>query len=286
MTAGETLNEGREFLRNAGIESYGIDAALLLGRVLDADRARLLTNAENQITGGDYEAYRKLLRRRANHECAAYITNSRGFRFLDLYVDKNVLVPRPETEILVEAALTMIDEFKAAKTEIRVLDMCTGSGAVALALKHERRFIEAYASDISEAALAVARKNAEKYQLEIRFIQSDVFENVSGRFGIITANAPYIPGGMINTLQEEARNEPRIALDGGTDGLEIINRIIEGAGKHLEPGGGLLLEAAPEQMAKIKRSLVSCDFAGVEIKRDLSGAERTIGGRLKLGPKK
>ncbi|MDR1147165.1 MAG: peptide chain release factor N(5)-glutamine methyltransferase [Spirochaetaceae bacterium] len=278
MTLREVLNKGSAFLRNAGIESYALDAALLLAKVLNTNRTRLLIDAENHIGECNCKIYYKLLQRRANHECTAYITNSKDFRFLELYVNKNVLLPRPDTETLVEAAICRIDELKKMEKEIYVLDMCTGSGAVALSLKYERPFINMYASDISAAALSVAKRNAEKYQLQddVCFIQSDTFENITKRFDIIVSNAPYIPSALIKTLRLEVQNEPLIALDGGIDGLEIIRQIISSARKYLLLNGCVFLEAAPEQMHEIKNIFIAGGFYGIDIKRDLSGAARVI----------
>jgi release factor glutamine methyltransferase len=278
MTLREALNDGGRFLREAGMESYALDAALLLAKILHTDRTRLLINAENRLDKRDYEDYLGLLSRRANHACVAYITNSKAFRFLELYVDENVLVPRPDTETLVEAVITRIDELKGMKDEINVLDMCTGSGAAALSLKYERPFINMFASDISAVALSIAKKNATKYQLQndVCFIQSDVFENIPRSFDIILANAPYIPRGLLKTLPAEVLNEPAIALDGGENGLEIIRRIIAGAGAHLLRDGGVFLEAAPEQMAEIGCMFAGASFCRISVERDLSGAERVI----------
>ncbi|MDR2097339.1 MAG: peptide chain release factor N(5)-glutamine methyltransferase [Spirochaetaceae bacterium] len=286
MTLREAQNEGRAVLRQAGIESYALCAALLLAHVLNTDKTAIFVNAEREIQWHDYKKYQTLLSRRVNGECTAYITNKKEFRFLELYVDKNVLVPRPDTEILVEAALLRIDELQKIKNSITVLDMCTGSGAVALSLKHEKPFIHAYASDISAAALAVSKRNAEKYgmQNEIQFIQSDVYKSITRRFDIIVSNAPYIPCEVIKTLSAEVRNEPLIALDGGKDGLEIISRVISGAEKHLFASGSILLEASPEQMEKIIGLLKTAGFENIKINKDLSGADRVIGASLPPPP--
>ncbi|MDR1362938.1 MAG: peptide chain release factor N(5)-glutamine methyltransferase [Spirochaetaceae bacterium] len=275
MTLREACNNGSKFLHNAGIENYTLDAAILLAKTLNTDRTQLMANTEKQLDEHHYENYLNLLHRRADHECTAYITNSKNFRFLELYVDKNVLVPRPDTETLVETTITRIDKLKKIKNEIHILDMCTGSGAVALSLKHERPFVNIYASDISDKALSVARKNAEKYQLQdIHLIQSDIFENITHKFDIITANAPYIPSGQLKTLQAEIQKEPVIALDGGEDGLEIIRRIINGARKHLLQDGHIFLEAAPEQMSEITHLYTTAGFSNINIEHDLSGADR------------
>jgi release factor glutamine methyltransferase len=284
MTLCAALDEAAGFLKKAGIESCKLDAAMLLAKVLGTDRTEFLIRPGARIKICDYKKYQELLKRRANHECTAYITNSKEFRFLEFYVDKSVLVPRPDTETLVEAALRRIDKLKETKDEICILDMCTGCGAVALSLKYERPFIKMCASDISDAALAIARKNAEKHKLQndIRFIHSDIFENIAGRFDIIVSNPPYVPHELIKTLQAEVQKEPAIALDGGGDGLEIIRRIAGGAKKHLPRGGCIFLEASPEQMDDTAGLLVSAGFNGVEVSRDLSGAGRVIGGVLTL----
>ncbi|MDR2803629.1 MAG: peptide chain release factor N(5)-glutamine methyltransferase [Treponema sp.] len=278
MTLRETQTCAAAFLKDAGIESYALDAAALLSYVLNVSKTRLALDAENQIKYSDYKKYQKLLERRAGGECTAYIINKKEFRFLEFYVDKNTLVPRPDTETLVEAALCRVDKLTKIKKEIQILDICTGSGAVALSLKYERPSVKMTASDISAGALAAARKNAEihKLQHDIQFIQTDVFENITRRFDIITANAPYIPHEQIKTLQAEVQNEPIIALDGGKDGLEIIRRIVSGAAKHLFADGCIFLEAAPEQMSEIAALLIDAGFDGIEIKQDISGADRVI----------
>jgi release factor glutamine methyltransferase len=279
MTAQEALDAGAAFLKKAGVESYSLDAALLLASALDTDRTAFLLGPGAPVSACRCKKYRELLERRGNRECTAYITNSREFRFLDLYVDQNVLVPRPDTETLVEAALARIDKLSETKAAPFVLDVGTGSGAVALSLKHERPFIEVAASDLSDAALAVARRNAEKHGLRdgVRFIRSNVFENITGRFDIIVSNPPYIPHGQIETLQAEVRREPVIALDGGRDGLETIRRIVSGAKKHLLPGGYIFLEVSPQQSDDVSALLVSAGFHGVEVSRDLSGSDRVLG---------
>jgi release factor glutamine methyltransferase len=279
-----------------------LDAALLLGHALTAttggagvNRATLLAHSSDTVPPEALAAYEGYLKRRAAGECVAYIVGHREFRRLDLLVTRDTLVPRPETETLVEAALECLDD---AGAEATVLDLCTGTGAVALALKMERPALDVCASDISEAALAVARRNGTAIcgttggttngatGLPVNFVQSDLFSRISGRFDLITANPPYVPSGLIDGLAPEVRLEPRLALDGGPDGLALLRAIISGAPSHLHGGGSsgsqcrLLLEASPEQMPALRASLEAAGFAGIRLWRDLSGRERVIGGRL------
>jgi release factor glutamine methyltransferase len=279
MNINEALMAGYALLKDAGVEGFFLDARLLLAEVLGAKAAPLLPRANEPLSPPDWDAYQTLLTRRADREPVAYITNRKAFRYLDLYVDGNVLIPRPETETLVEAAIAHIDRMRERQSEICALDLCTGSGAVAFALKQERPFINMHASDVSEAALAVAERNAEKHNLRdgICFIRSDLFDNIAPRFNIIVSNPPYVPREAILSLQTEVRREPLLALDGGRDGVEIIRRIINEAPLHLAEGGILLLEAAPEQMDKITLMLIAAGFSRVEITKDLAGKNRVIG---------
>jgi len=279
MTIREALREGASLLRRGGIENPHRDAGIFLGEILKTDKTHLALQDEKQIDCACYTEYQEMLKRRAEGECAAYITGHKEFRFLDLLVDKNVLVPRPDTEILVEAALCAIDSMKG---QITVIDLCTGSGAVALALKYERPSLAISASDISDAALLVAKQNAQKYQLQndIAFIESDLFCAIKNQFDIIVSNPPYIPHNALSELAIEVKNEPALALDGGTEGLEIIRRVINGAREHLNKNGFLFLEAAPAQMPRIAELLEDAAFAEITVTNDLSGAQRVIGGRL------
>jgi release factor glutamine methyltransferase len=165
------------------------------------------------------------------------------------------------------------------------LDLCTGSGAVAIALKHECPEIEVFASDLSPEALETARLNAARLlgtalEPAVTFIQSDLFDRISRRFHLITANPPYVCTGDIKKLPREVRGEPRLALDGGADGLDLIRALIAGAPDHLFSGGVLLLEADPRQMPRIASLLEHQGFLDIQTYRDLSGAERVIGGRM------
>ncbi|GHU41791.1 release factor glutamine methyltransferase [Spirochaetia bacterium] len=277
-------------LKNAGIETAGLDAAVLLCDVLKTDRAWLITHADQTLPEENIQLYKKHIRRRITRECVAYITGHKEFRGLDLTVTHDVLVPRADTETLVEAALNIIDitnKTAAGKKTISVLDLCTGSGAVAIALKTERPFIEVCASDISGAALSVTKQNAAKYNLlnennktadgaSLRITQSDLFSNLNDKFDVIVSNPPYIPSALLASLAPEVQNEPRLALDGGSDGLGVIRRIIADAGHHLNSGGALLLEADSRQVEAVKALLEKSFYTNINILKDLAGLDRVI----------
>jgi len=301
----EALAQGSADLKHAGVESPSLDGSILLAHVLHTTRTALYASAHKQISEENCAAYCELIERRCNGECVAYLTEKKEFRGLEFTVNKSVLVPRPETETLVEAALTISNEQLATNNEqsaeknakVSVLDLCTGSGAVAVSLKHEMPELEIYASDISANALDLAEINAARLLPKencINFFIGDIFSAISystphspvpipdSLFSLIISNPPYIPSDEIETLPAEVRNEPRIALDGGVSGLEIIERIIKGAPDYLKNGGFLLIEADPRQMSNITILLEKRGFFNIQLYNDLSGSQRAIGGRYEM----
>ncbi|MDR2370956.1 MAG: peptide chain release factor N(5)-glutamine methyltransferase [Treponema sp.] len=288
------LTEGKRLLRGPGknvsacITSPSLDASLLLAHALNTTRGRLVSTGNETIPDDGYSVFLRLIERRLSGECVAYILGKKEFRGLDFTVSPAVLVPRPDTEILVETALAGID---GSPPPVTVLDLCTGSGAAAIALKHERPAAGITASDISEAALEIAETNAARLlgnagagadarAFHITFIKSDLFENIPGKFNLITANPPYIPSGEIDGLAPEVRREPRMALDGGKDGLALIRRIIAEARRHLFPGGSLLLEIDPREAPAVRNLLEKAGFNDIQSYRDLAGFERVMGGSM------
>jgi release factor glutamine methyltransferase len=297
----EVLKKGRDDLESAGIKLPGLDASILLAFVLNTNRTLLLTGKLEFLSEEEHAAYCELIKRRCNGECVAAIIGKKEFMGLEFTVNNSVLVPRPDTEILVEAALEILKNTEAAN----VLDLCTGSGAVAISLKSEIPNLEVYATDISNDALDIAKKNADRLlpkTCNINFLQGDLYDalqssaasffrtvkpqteglTVSGStspFSLIVSNPPYIPTNEINTLSAEVQKEPRIALDGGESGLDIIKRIIKGAPGYLQQGGVLLMEADPRQMSEIKGLLEIDGFKDIMIFKDLSGSERVIKGK-------
>ncbi|MDR1970713.1 MAG: peptide chain release factor N(5)-glutamine methyltransferase [Treponema sp.] len=284
MTVQEALGRGAARLAAAGIDSPLLDASLLLAEALGLDRSRLILAYPDPLPGAARLRFEGFLERRLAGDCTAYILGRKEFRALEFTVSPAVLVPRPDTETLVEAALHWCKKLAGKNgplgRDLRLLDLCTGSGAVAVALKHEAPGLEVCASDISPEALAIAGINAERLlkDSKVRLVQSDLFSRITGSFHLITANPPYICSGDLEGLSPEVKREPRLALDGGPGGLDLIRALIAGAPEHLYPGGLLLLEADPRQMKQVRLELETGGFKGIQSYRDLSGAERVIGG--------
>ena len=285
MTIQEALTEGKRLLAlpcpSAFIDTPELDASLLLSEALHKSREGLIVNGNEAIAEPLLGGYFVLLERRRSGECIAYILGRREFCGLKFTVNSSVLVPRPDTEILFEAALENIDVI-AQQVEskiISVLDLCTGSGALAISLKKERPQLNITASDISAEALETAKLNAANlldHGHDIYFILSDLFEEITGKFDIIISNPPYIPSCEMEALSPEVRREPALALDGGIDGLDLIRRIITQAKVHLHSNGALLFEASPGQMPEIRALLEKQNFSGIRIRRDLGGRDRVI----------
>jgi release factor glutamine methyltransferase len=294
MTIRETLAEGGAALKAAGIETFSLDASLLLAGVTGLSRASLLARGEQPLADKIVGQFRELIARRLSGLSVAYIVGRKEFYGLEFTVTDDVLVPRPDTETLVEAAIHIFRQADSAEDRPRrVLDLCTGSGAVAIALKHELPELDMWAADMSQAALDVAQANAARllpaHGTPIHFRAGDGFaaltpagENFSQKqnqlFSLIVSNPPYIPSWEIDGLAPEVRREPRLALDGGADGLDIIRAIIAGAPGFLYPGGVLLLEADPRQMDDIAALLERSGFYDTRTYPDLAGRPRVIGG--------
>jgi release factor glutamine methyltransferase len=276
VTAADLLSSATASLAESGAETPRLDAELLLARVLQTTRSVLLARGNDTVNAKGCAAFAEEVRRRTAGESVAVITGHKEFRYLDFTVTGDTLVPRSETETLVEAAL----EKAARKTKpagtVSVLDLGTGSGAVGLSIKYEAPDTLVTLSDISEAALDVARKNSEKHRLPITLVQSSLFANIDRTFDIIASNPPYIPSDEIAALKKEVRNEPRLALDGGKDGLALIRQIIHESPAHLNSGGYLMLEADPRQMPAIQQLLRERNYRHIAILRDLAANDRII----------
>ncbi len=263
-----------------------LDAQLLLLQVLGRphDRAWLRAHDSDPLAPDLLQQFEALCRRRLQGEPVAYLTGEKEFFGLQLAVDARVLVPRPDTETLVEWALELhplgpaADGAVNAPPPLRVADLGTGSGAIALALKHARPPWQVWATDTCEAALAVARANAQRLQLALHFHQGAWMQGMGGRFGLIVSNPPYI-------AEDDAhlpalRHEPRSALVTAEDGLADLRCIVSEGAARLEPGGWLLLEHGHEQAPAVRELLAAAGFTAVQSRRDLAGIERCSGGRL------
>jgi release factor glutamine methyltransferase len=253
-----------------------IEVQMLLQRVLGVGRAYLFAHAEQVLDTAQLSAYEALLERRLRGEPMAYILGEREFFGLNFKVTQATLIPRPETELLVELGLQRLLPMGDRGCKLRVLDLGTGSGAIALAIAHARPDVDVVAVDASEAALTVAQENAQRLGItNASFIQSDWFAALGAqRFDLIVSNPPYIVAGDAHLAQGDARFEPLSALASGLDGLDDIRHIAAQAGQYLERGANLLLEHGYDQAAAVREILKNNAFIEVFSARDIAGIER------------
>lgn len=262
MNQQQLVKKGKEILKNGEVEEVENKAKSLLGFVLRQSREEMIRNSLEEVSEVQQKEYEENLQKIIQGKPLQYITHSQEFMGLDFYVDENVLIPQPDTEILVELALEKIQSIKEQK--IQILDLCTGSGAIGISLAKQFKEIaqnnkemEEYqiiATDISEKALEIANKNAMKNQVQnqIQFIKSDMFYNLKEmKFDMIVSNPPYIETEVIETLSKEVKQEPRIALDGGEDGLRFYRIILENAKQYLRKEAYVLIEIGYDQGEKI-----------------------------------
>lgn len=274
------LNWTKGYLAEKGVENPRLEAEWMLCEALSLDRVGLYMNFDKPLSDSELSAYRAMVARRAKREPLQYILGSQEFMGLDFEVSPAVLIPRHDTEVLVNEAL------KRAGEADSILDIGTGSGCVAIAIA--KALPEAHVSsvDISDAALGVARGNAERNAVSVEFHRGSLFEPFAGRrFDMIVSNPPYIPAGDLATLQQEVRGfEPMNALDGGADGLDFYRRITEQAPEHLNPGGWLIFEVGAGQAPQVLELLSSGGFATDNFTaKDPADIERVVGGRLANG---
>lgn len=276
MTHMELLSWGQKQLASCGIADAKADAWLLLEYVTGMNRAAYFLNRQEVVSESKAESYQQFIRRRSQHIPLQHITGEQDFMGMTFIVSDAVLIPRQDTETLVELALPYV----AGK---RILDMCTGSGCIAVSLQRLGNPILCHAVDVSEAALAIARKNIENLHADVQLWQSDLFEQVSERYDIIVSNPPYIPPDVISALMPEVReHEPRIALDGGSDGLDFYRRLAAEARKHLKQNGRLYLEIGYDQGAAVIDLLQKQGYQEIQLHQDLAGKDRVISARCIL----
>lgn len=293
-TIREALSEARARLRAAEIGSADLDAAVLLGYVLVADRATLYAHPERALTSEEQTAFGALIERRLRGEPVAYLTGHKEFMGLDFLVDRRALIPRPETELLVEMALTEVRQRGAAAhkrpppealADLRVADIGTGSGAIAIALAvQEPRLPLVYATDISAEALALAAENAQRLGVEarLRFLQGDLLEPLPERVDLLLGNLPYIADNEQEVLAPDVRDyEPHLALFGADDGLGHIRRLLASAPPRLKPGAVILLEFGYAQRAPLAE-MISSLLPGAQVRfiSDYAGWDRLVEIRL------
>lgn len=270
-TYASALRYGKKYLADRQIENSGGDAWYLMEYVWGIDRNYYFLHSDDIIEQKDEERYRDLLQKRGSHIPLQHLTGTCDFMGLTFQVNDQVLIPRQDTETLVESALLRLKEGD------RALDLCTGSGCIILSLEKLGPGIRGLGADISAAALAVAKRNRDSLGLESDFCISDLFEGIEGVFDIIVSNPPYIASGKIPGLMEEVRGfEPLLALDGGADGLDFYRRIVKDARDFLKPGGWLGLEIGYDQREAVEELLRRQGFTKTETLQDLAGLDRTV----------
>lgn len=271
----ELYRMGKARLTEAKIPEAELDARLLLEEVCGTDRNDLLVHGDKEVPPEQCDRYVEYIQRRQKREPLQQITGYQEFMGLRFKVTPDVLIPRQDTETLVEEVMRYLHD------GMHLLDMCTGSGCILLSLLKYSNDCEGTGCDISEKALKVAEENAEMLSLNAAFVQSNLFENISGKYEFIVSNPPYIPTGVIPTLMEEVRDhEPVSALDGREDGLYFYRKIVEKAGEYLYPGGMLFFEIGYDQAEKVSSLMREAGYQEVTVCKDLAGLDRVVYGTL------
>lgn len=271
----ELYRMGKDRLTEAKVPEAELDARLLLEEVCGTDRNNLLVHGDKEVPPEQCDRYVEYIQRRQKREPLQQITGYQEFMGLRFKVTPDVLIPRQDTETLVEEVMRYLHD------GMHLLDMCTGSGCILLSLLKYSNDCEGTGCDISEKALKVAEENAEMLSLNASFVQSNLFENISGKYEFIVSNPPYIPTGVIPTLMEEVRDhEPVSALDGREDGLYFYREIVEKAGEYLYPGGMLFFEIGYDQAEKVSSLMREAGYQEVTVCKDLAGLDRVVYGTL------
>lgn len=275
MTYREALNLGDKVLSTASIADAKTDAWLLLSMVCKMERSFYYLHMEEELPEEQLSEYEIALRKRAEHVPLQYIVGETEFMGLRFKVNSSVLIPRQDTETLVEEAL------KVVKPGMKVLDLCTGSGCIIISILHNVQEVEGYAIDISKQALNVAKENAKLNDVSVMFDHSDLFDHVTGTYDVIVSNPPYIPTTEILKLMPEVQTfEPMEALDGKEDGLYFYRKIIAEAQDYLKPEGHLLFEIGYDQGEAVLALMEEAGFHDVQVIKDLAHNDRVVTGML------
>ena len=274
MTIKQTLAKGTIILKSNNIDSPKLKARLLLQYVLKKTRQYLIVYDNEEVGKKEQWEYFVNIDKLAKGVPLQHITHTQEFMKMDFYVDENVLIPRPDTEILVEEVINIAKKMDKPK----ILDLCTGSGAIAISIAKNILNAEVYAIDISERALDIASKNAQRLEAKVKFIKSDLFKNLKNmKFDIIVSNPPYIKKEDIQYLSEDVKKEPQIALDGGYDGLDFYRKISKQAIDYLKFGSFLCFEIGYDQKEEVTEIIEKLEhYKGTYCKKDLCGNDRII----------
>jgi release factor glutamine methyltransferase len=258
------------YLARARVDAPRLTAELLLARALGCDRMRLYLDFDKPLGPEELARYRAFVKRRAEGEPTAYLTGAKEFYGRAFHVDPRALIPRPETELVVEAALAALPEGGTA------LDLCSGSGCIGITLALERPSARVVLADLDAPALALARDNAERLGAKVELARGDLFAALpaGSRYDVVAANPPYVPTRELAGLARELAHEPRLALDGGVDGLLVARRLVAEAPRWLAPGGTLVVEMHESHAEALPRLMLDAGFASAETRRDLAGLPR------------
>jgi release factor glutamine methyltransferase len=285
-TVERVLGFASDDFKSRGLDTPRLDAELLLCHVLGLDRVKLILECKRPLRSDELGRYRELIKRRRAREPIAYILGGREFYGHWFHVDSRVLIPRPDTETLVDVALVRTRDRSMFGD---ALDLCTGSGCVAIAFAKRRPTWRVSGTDLSEGAVQLARENALRLGavLGVRFVAGDLSQafGPDERFDLVTANPPYVPSADVDALEAGIRDyEPRLALDGGQDGMAVVRRIVEESRSRLRPGGVLALEVHYDQAVRVSEILQRAGFVDVERTKDYGGHERVVSARFAQGP--
>ena len=276
MTYKQAEQKGEHLLQTAGVMDAKIDAWLLLEMVAKIDRSFYFTHINEEVEPEVLTEYERVLEKRAEHVPLQYITGEQEFMGMTFKVNSNVLIPRQDTETLVEETLKVIEP------QMEVLDLCTGSGCILLSIMKNAPTVQGTGSDISKQALLVAKENAKRHDLEAEWVRGNLFDNVNGKYDVIVSNPPYIVRTEIPMLMPEVGQfEPMEALDGGVDGLDFYRKITEEAPRYLKENGYLFFEIGCDQGMEVQHLMCEAGFLDVTVIKDLSGNDRVVKGQLK-----
>lgn len=274
MTYREAVEFGTKCLTDAGVPDAALDAWYLLQMVCKIERSYYYVHREEDITQDAQKEYEIAVQKRAEHIPLQYIIGEQEFMGLRFKVNSNVLIPRQDTETLVEQVL------KIVKPGMKVLDLCTGSGCVLISVLKNAPELTGMGSDISKTALLVAKENAKLHEVDAEWVRSDLFDNITETFDVIMANPPYIPTGEILSLMPEVRDfEPENALDGGADGLDFYRKIAGQVKDYLNPGGYVYMEIGYDQGEAVSELMRNAGFTEVEVIKDLARNDRVVKGK-------
>lgn len=281
-TIQELLTLGKEKLDMSGDEYAKYERKVLLEEVLGLTYMQMLMNGEEEVVPEKEKEYLHLIERRCEHYPLQYLLGYAHFMDYTFYVNENVLIPRNDTEILVEQANEILDKlFGKNNEDVHVLDLCCGSGCIGISLKLYHKNINLHLSDVSKEALEITKKNLEKYEIEAEITCDSLFDSISEKMDVIVSNPPYIESQVIDTLMPEVKEyEPMLALDGGVDGLDFYKEIIEKAPDYLNASGYLMFEIGYNQGEAVSSLMIEKGFTDVVVKKDYAGLDRVVYGHL------